>query len=120
MYYVDPIADDPPVISVSTNLDTLINPPVNDSFEVTYRAEITFGKFYYMYADVAGSTIFESDSTFGTFWITPFMADSSGVDTLYMEFYYSTNSNSLADLLGYEAQVEYVNHAIDFSQGGAK
>jgi hypothetical protein len=120
MYNVEPIADDPPLISVSTNLDTLQNPPVNDSLEVDYLVEISGGEFYYAYADVAGSTIFESDSTRGTFWITSLMADSSGVDTLYMEFYYSTNTNSLADKFGYEASVEYLNFAVDFNLGGAR
>lgn len=120
MYYVEPIAGDPPLISVSTNLDTLQNPPVNDSLEVNYLVEISGGEFYYVYADVTGSTIFESDSTHGTFWITSLMADSSGVDTLYMEFYYSTNTNSLADKFGYEASVEYLNFAVDFNLGGAR
>lgn len=120
MYYVEPIAGDLPVISVSTNLDTLINPIVSDSFEVNYLAEVSNGEFYYLYADVAGSTIFESDSSYGSFWMTPLMADSSGIDTLYLELYYSTNSNSLADKFGYEAQVEYVDYAIDFMLGGTK
>lgn len=120
MYYVEPIADDPPLISVSTNLDTIQNPPVNDSLEVNYQVEISGGELYYVYADIAGSTIFESDSTRGIFWITSPMADSSGIDTLYMEFYYSTNTNSLADMFGYEALVEYLNIAVDFNQGGAR
>ena len=114
-YEVEPVPGDPPLISVSTNLDTLNNPPVNDSLEVIYQVEISGGELYYVYADVVHTTIFESDSTYGSFWINPLLANSSGVDTLYMEFYYSSNSNSLADKAGYEALVEYLNLAIDFN-----
>ena len=120
MYNVEPVPVDPPVRSVVTNLDTLHNPQVNDSLEVIYQVEVSGGEFYYVYADVASSTVFESDSTYGSFWITPDMADSLGVDTLYMEFYYSTNSNSMADKLGYEALLDYLNIAIDFNLQGAK
>ena len=40
MFYVEPVAGDPPVITVSTNLDTLHSPQVNDSLEVEYLVEI--------------------------------------------------------------------------------
>jgi hypothetical protein len=120
MYLVEPVPGDPPVLTVSTSLDTLVDPLVGDSLEVSYLAEVSNGEFYYVYADVAGSTIYESDSAQGVFWITPFMADSSGIDTLYMDFYYSTNSNSLADLLAYEAQFQSLTFAIDFSIGGGQ
>ena len=120
MYNVEPVPGDPPVRSVVTNLDTLHNPQVNDSLEVIYQVEVSGGEFYYFYADVASSTVFESDSTFGSFWITPDMADSSGVDTLYMEFYYSSNSNSMGDKLGYEALFDDLKFAIDFNLQGAK
>ena len=120
MYYVEPVPDDPPVRSVATNLDTLHNPQVNDSLEVIYQVEVSGGEFYYVYADVASSTVFESDSTYGSFWITSYMADSLGVDTLYMEFFYSSNSNSMADKLGYEVLLDYLKIAIDFNLQGAK
>jgi hypothetical protein len=120
IYYVDPVAGDPPLLSVFTNLDTLYNPPVNDSLEVIYQVEIEDGEFYNVYADVGSTAVFESDSSEGSFWISPVLADSSGVDTLYMEFYYSSNSNSLVDKLGYEAFVDYLNFAIDFNLEGVK
>jgi hypothetical protein len=115
IYEVEPVPGDPPILSVSTNLDTLHNPPVNDSLEVIYQVEIAGGEFYYVYAEVASSPVFESNSTHGSFWINPDMADYLGVDTLLMEFYYSTNSNSLADKVGYEALIEYLKFAIDFN-----
>jgi len=119
VYYVEPIPGDPPLLSVSTNLDTLYNPPVNDSLEVIYQVEIAGGELYYVYAEVASSPVFESNSTHGSFWINPGMADYLGVDTLLMEFYYSTNSNSFSDRIGYEAQVDTLKYAINFSPGAA-
>lgn len=120
MYFVEPLPDDPPLISVSTNLDTLTNPPVNDSLKVEYLVEITGGKLYYVYAEVAQSMVFESDSIHGLFWITRYMADSAGIHTLHMNFYYSTNSNSLADKFGYEAQILYRDFELDFNAGASK
>ncbi|MEA3461341.1 MAG: hypothetical protein U9R49_05640 [Bacteroidota bacterium] len=120
MYQVEPVPGDPPLVAITTNLDTLNNPPVNDSLEVIYDVEISGGEFYYVYADVVNTTVFESDSTHGSFWIHPALAESSGVDTLFMEFYYSSNSNSFADKVGYEAQVESHNFAIDFNLEAAR
>ncbi len=120
MYDVEPIPGDLPIISVTTNLDSLYNPPVNDSLEVIYDFEIEDGELYYVYAGIANTMIFESDSTCGSFWINPSLADSSGVDTLHMEFYYSSNSNSLADIVGYEALIERLKIAVDFNLEDAK
>ena len=78
------------------------------------------GEFYYVYADVVNTLIFESDSSYGSFWIDSVLADSSGVDTLYMEFYYSSNTNSLADKVNYEARTEILKYAIDFNLGDTK
>jgi len=115
LYFAEPIPGDPPLISVSTNLDSLLNPPVNDSLELVYQVEISGGDFYYLYADVGSSTVYESDSDSGSFWITPDLVTSPGIDSVYMEYYYSSNSNSLADKLGYEVLVKYLNIAIDFN-----
>lgn len=120
MYFVEPIPDDPALISVSTNLDTLTNPPVNDSLKVEYHVEITGGELYYVFAELARYMVFESDSIRGSFWITPFMVDSAGIDTLHMNFYYSSNTNSLADKFGYEAMVMYRDFALEFNAGGSK
>ncbi len=118
IFEVEPVPGDPPVFSVSTNLDSLDHPPVNDSLELIYQVEISGGEFYYVYAEIAGNPVFESDSAFGLFWIYPEMADSTGVYTLYMDFYYSSNSNSLAARIGYEALVDHFNIPLDFNGGG--
>jgi len=120
MFEVSPVPGDPPVFSVTTNLDSLALPKINDSLEIIYDVEIAGGELYYVYAELAGTPLFESDSTSGFFWIYPEMADSPGVDTLFMDFYYSSNSNSLADKVGYEALVDYLKIAVDFNEGVQK
>lgn len=120
MYYVDPVAGDPPQVSVSTSLDTLFVPPVNDSLRVEYQVEISGGELYYVYAELAQSMVYESDSYQGSFLIIPEMADSEGIDTLHLNFYYSSNTNSLADKLGYEALVKNLDFALYFNIGGAR
>lgn len=120
LYKVEPIPGDPPLLSVTTNLDSLYNPQVNDSLEVVYQLEISGGDFYYMQAKVGNASVFDSDSTYGSFWVSSFLADSTGVDTLLMNYYYATNSNSLADKVGYEAQVNTLKYAIDFNMEPGK
>ena len=128
MFYVVPLAGDPTDITVSTNLDDLHNPQVNDSLEVRYLVEITDGELYYAKAALAGSLIYGSDTIQGAFWITPYMADAAGIDTLYMRFEYSSNTNSLADKISqddnyevvYEWLVKDYKFALDFNLGAAK
>jgi len=116
-YYVEPVPGDPPLVSVTCNLDTLHNPPVNDSLEVSYQVEIEDGEFYYIYADLVHAAVYESDSSSGSFWINSMLADSSGSYSFYLEFYYSSNSNSLADKVGYEVLSDTLKYAIDFNLG---
>jgi hypothetical protein len=120
LYEVDPVAGDPPVFSVTTNLDTLNNPPVNDSLEVIYRVDIEGGELYYVYGEIADTLVFESDSIYGSFWINHGVAEDPGVDTLYLDFYYSSNSNSLADIVNYEAILKTLKLAVEFNLGAAK
>jgi hypothetical protein len=115
VYQVEPVPGDPPVISVVTNLDTLVNPAVNDSLELIYNVEIEGGDLYYVNAVISGAQIFESDSIYGSFWITSLMSAVTGVDTLYIDYYYSSNSNTLADIVGYEARIKQVKIAVDFN-----
>jgi len=117
IFEVEPVPGDPPVISISTNLDTLVNPPVNDSLQVIYNVEIEGGDLYYVAAEISDIQIFESDSIHGSFWISHSMSAVTGVDTLYMDFYYSSNSNSLADVTGFEARIRNLKIAVDFNLG---
>lgn len=117
LYEVDPVAGDPPVVSVITNLDTMELPRVNDSLQVIYDLSIENGQFFFMEAVVTAGTVHFSDSASGSFWIYPFQSLSNDIDTLSLEFYHSSNTNTLADLTGYEARITRLKYAIDFNQG---
>ncbi|TFH24031.1 MAG: hypothetical protein E4H10_11225 [Bacteroidia bacterium] len=115
-YKADPVADDPPEVSVITNLDTLYNPRVNDSLQVIYELSIVNGELYFMEAMVSDLTVHSSDSTYGSFWIYPSQSNETDLDTLYLDFYYSSNTNTLADIIGFEASITILKYVIDFSE----
>ena len=118
IYYVDPIPGDPPIISAVTNLDTIIDPIVVDSLEVVYEVEIENGEFYQVEAYVLDSRVYFSDTTNGSFWINNSVVEEPGVDTLRIFFLHSTNSNSLADVIGLEYSSIQLDYAILFEKGG--
>lgn len=113
-HFVEPVAGDPPVLSAVTNLDTLIYPEVIDSLEVIYEIDIQNGELYYLDALVGNSQVYDSDTTRGSFWLYPDDVEIPGIDTLKLIIYYSSNTNSLGDLLGIENLNTSLNYAIDF------
>jgi hypothetical protein len=115
VYFVDVVPGDPPVFSVAVNLDTIVEPEVVDSLEIWYGAEIENGEFYLAQAFVSNSVIFQSDSLQNSFWLYPGDVPYPGVDTLYVSFYYSTNSNSLADIVKLEANIVQRKYAVSFN-----
>jgi hypothetical protein len=115
-YKADPVAGDPPEVSVITNLDTLYNPRVNDSLQVIYEVSVVNGKFYFMEAMVSDGIVHSSDSAYGSFWVNHSQSNDTGLDTLYLDFYHSSNTNTLADVTGYEALITSQKYAIDFSE----
>ena len=117
LYQVDPVGGDPPEVSVTTNLDTMDLPRVNDSLQVIYDLSIINGEFFFMEAVVTEEIVHSSDSAHGSFWIYPFQSQSNDIDTLSLDFYHSSNTNSLADLAGFEARITRLKFAIDFNQG---
>ncbi|RLD25413.1 MAG: hypothetical protein DRI70_07170 [Bacteroidetes bacterium] len=119
-FYVDPVPGDPPEIWVSTNLDTLMDPTVKDSLEVVYDVEIINSDFYQLEAFVTDLFVFNSDSTNESFWLDSTMVAEPGIDTLYLYFFFSTNSNSLADIVDLEYDVVSLKYPIIFEMGGAK
>ena len=110
------MADDPPIVSVLSNLDTLINPRVNDSLLVSYEVAVENGEFYLMEAMVSEGIVHSSDTAYGSFWVYPSQSDETDLDTLFMEFYHSSNTNTLADRTGWEARITMRKYAIDFSE----
>ncbi len=114
VYYVDPVADDPPLILASTNLDSIENPVVSDSLEVVYDISIQDGKLYLLDVILGNQFLYESDTTQGSFWIYASDSELPGIDTLRMNIYYSSNTNSLGDILDVEARELDLKYAIEF------
>ena len=115
IYEFEPIPDDPPVISVTCNLDTIDNPTVIDSLEVIYELVIQNGDLYYVDALVGNLPVYDSDTSKGSFWLYPNHVQVPGVDTLYIDVYYSSNTNSLGDISGAEALDVNLKYAIYFN-----
>jgi len=114
IFYVEPIPDLPPVIDVRTNLDTIATPVVEDSLLVEYDISIQNGKLYFVEAWLPGRSIYESDTSHGSFWLYPHDVLTPGIDTLHLDIYYSSNTNSLADVTGYEALEVNLKYGILF------
>jgi hypothetical protein len=114
VYVAEPEPGDPPVFSVFVNLDTITVPEVTDSLEVNYSAEIENGEFYLMQAYLLTDIIFESDSLENSFRLYAGDVPIPGTDTLYLIYYYSTNTNSLADIVKVEANIVRKKYGIIF------
>ena len=99
-----------------SNLDTLFNPRVIDSLLVSFEVDVVNGEFYLLEALLSDGIVHSSDTAFGSFWIYPSQSDESGLDTLLFDIYHSSNSNTLADLTGWEARITKRKYAIDFSE----
>ena len=65
-------------------------------------------------------TIPESYSLEGLFSLPPTLPVPAGDHLMQMSFYYSANTNSLADILRIEADVTQLEYTITFDTGGAK
>ncbi len=113
-YYVDPVADDPPIVLASTNLDSIENPVVTDSLEVVYDISIQNGELYFLDVILGNKPFYDSDTAQGSFWIYASDSELPGIDTLRMDIYYSSNTNSLGDILRIEARELDLKYAIDF------
>lgn len=114
VYWVEPVPDDAPVVWATTTLDSIENPVIIDSLEVEYDLSIQNGELYILDVTVANASIYQSDTTNGSFWIHANDSGLPGIDTLRMDFYYTSNTNSLADMLGLEARNLDLKYAIDF------
>jgi hypothetical protein len=119
IYAVEPEPGDPPTISVTTNLDTIPDPTVVDSLGVSFLVNLENGRLYLVDVLLNNTVVFSEDTTMGTFWLRNSLVETPGNDTLYMNVYYSTNSNSLADLFGVEANTLSIKYPIKF-EGGAR
>lgn len=118
VYEVEPVADEPSVVRVISNLDTLFHPPVGDSLEVFYSLTVENGEFFFVEALVSEEIFYASDSIEDSFYVYPFQ--SAGIDSLFLDFYHSSNTNTLADKSGYEARISRRSYALDFGEEARK
>lgn len=120
IYLVEPVPGDPPSIEASSNLDTIADPVLVDSLEVIYSAGVENGLFYGLETYYLNDLVYNSDTTSGSFWLKPATFQLSGVDTLYLYFFFSTNSNSLADILELEYNYVSLKYPVTYETGGVK
>lgn len=130
-YYATPIPGDSASINVSTNLDTVDPISIKDSLLFKYRAEINNGKLYLANASISSYTLYQFYPEYDpdtlmapyvlvdSFWIWSDLASDTGVYPMLLEFYYSSNTNSLGDVLGLEADILELNFDL-ILEGGKK
>ena len=130
-YYANPFPGDTATVTVSTNLDTIDVAVISDSLLFKFSAEIENGELYFANASISSLTLYQyladydPDTLTGpyvltdSFWIRSDLAPDTEIYPLLLTIYYSSNTNSLGDRLGVEADV--LN--LDFNlllQGGDK
>ena len=125
-FMVEPEPDDTATCTVTTNLDTMIEPTltVTDTLWVVFEAEVNNGELYraiciledsIMYDSITASeadTLYESFILLDSFGIPPSISLDPGLYPLYMDFLYSSNTNSLGDIYGYEWETKELEYAI--------
>ncbi len=131
IYFVDPIPSDSATVVVSTNLDTMDRVVVTDSLLFKYRAEITGGELYFTQAIVEDLALYlyvtdyDPDTIIGSyvlsdsFWIMQDLDVETGINTLQFSIYYSSNTNSLADMMSVETSTLDLEYPIVL-EGGDK
>ncbi len=129
IYLVEPLAGQPTLIQVTTNLDTLIDPVVFDSLLVIYECQIDQGELYYVESgmenywmydltpDYDPDTLTEPFVVVDSFWLQASLPVDAGSHTLIISFYYSSNTNSLGDVLGVEADILDLEYSIRMEGG---
>ena len=131
IYYAYPVPYDSATVVLSTNLDTIDPVIVSDSLLFKYRTEIENGELYFTSASIGSAIIYQyaadydPDTIIGpyvlrdSFWIWSDRATDTALYTLLFTVYYSSNTNSLSDELGYEADI--LNQEFDLLvEGGGK
>lgn len=129
IYYAEPIPGDSARVKVITNLDTIDNAEIIDSLLFKYSAEIEGGELYATQAKVDGQSLYlyysnyDPDTLTGpyilsdSFWIMQDLQASPRINTLDFSIYYSSNTNSLADVIGVEAHVLELEYTITLEGG---
>ena len=124
MMYPEP--DDTATCTVTANLDTINDPTVtaSDTLWIVFEAEVNNGELYraiciledtIVYDSITASeadTLYESFILLDSFGIPPSISLDPGLYPLYMDFLYSSNTNSLGDIYGYEWETKELEYAI--------
>ena len=117
IYYASPVPGDTATVVLSTNLDNIDTVVISDSLLFKYRAEIENGELYFTSASVGPTTLYQHatdydpDTLMGpfvlrdSFWIWSNPATDTALYSLLFTVYYSSNTNSLGDKLGIEADI---------------
>ena len=116
IYEVEPIAGDSTLITVTTSLDTFDQVILTDSVLISWEATVEKGELYYVEAILSSeiqvyelTTDYDRDTVpdpfviRDSFWMDLTVPLASDIYYLEMTWYYSTNSNSLADYYRLEA-----------------
>lgn len=104
VYYYEVIPGEEPVLTFSSNLDTLPQ-EIRDSIEVNFAASVDVGQIYLIGFYFDDTEVYLGDTLSGSFWLNPSFIDSTGIYALDLNVYYSTNSGSLADVIGGEVNL---------------
>lgn len=105
-----------PVITIQLNLDSLDTPTVNDSLEVLFNISVEGGELYWTRFVISDSIVYANDTASDRFWLTSGLVVGPGTYTLEMDAFYSSNTGSLADIIGIEALMKSKYYEIRFSQ----
>lgn len=130
IYYVVPVPSDSADIAVTTNLDTSEQVVITDSMMFRYRSEIEGGELYFAEATIGKlilyqlATNYDPDTVTGpyiltdSFWIRSDIAPATNIYSMQFSLYYSSNTNSLADFVGIEADMLNLEFDLLLEGGG--
>lgn len=128
VYVAEPQQSNPAVIDFRSNLDSISPLLIGDSLLFSYETTITGGELYFVDAFLEDQWLYDRDVEYDPDTLTgPFtLADSFWIQAaglpdqeqleLSVFLYHSSNSNTLADLLGLEYNVS--EHYYNLTQEG--
>ncbi|MFH0758851.1 MAG: hypothetical protein V2B15_16300 [Bacteroidota bacterium] len=129
IYFVDPEPGEPAIIFATSNLDSMVDPSVTDSLLIIYKLEIEHAELYYVEGGMENYRIYEltpdydPDTLAGpfvvtdSFWLQGSLPVEPGSKSLFLSFYYSSNTNSLGDILGVEVDILDLEYTVTMEGG---
>lgn len=117
IYYATPVPDDSARVVVITNLDDIDTVLIIDSLMFKYEVEIEGGELYFLESSIRNILLYQYLPDYNPDTVTgPYiLADSflipgevvadTGISSMLFSLYYSSNTNSLADMVHIEADL---------------